>query len=387
MIKSVFDWCKRHIILFTLMAVTAIVVFGFINIQVLHMTSEPEFCQLCHPAQGFGPLAEVDSWEHSAHGEAGVSCLDCHGRPGVVGYMKAKLGGLKDTYMQLTISAEEKLDILSNPHEDLVPSWHCLYCHSDEGNRQVRSTTKGPMKLVKMRMLDDVVNPAFRERKGLADIMEETFVGGTHFDHTLHIEEFELSCRDCHFGVVHNPATSTDRMNFCLTCHAEMSEDAPQVNDCGICHEAQLAMNLGAGVEGIEDIPSLMYGDVADMTCTDCHTGVTKGIFRPSASTCSSCHEDAAYAEVLTEWEAETVERIETLKTLRIEVETALLEADSAKRDTTEIWNIYQSGVRNLKFVRNDGTNSVHNNEYAAAILDQVEADFKQSLKKLDSVW
>ena len=111
MIKNVFDWCKRHIILFTLLSVLAIVVFGFVNIQVLHMTSEPEFCQLCHPAHGFGPLAEVDSWEHSAHGEAGVSCLDCHGRPGVVGYMKAKLGGLKDTYMQLTISAEEKLEI------------------------------------------------------------------------------------------------------------------------------------------------------------------------------------------------------------------------------------------------------------------------------------
>jgi nitrate/TMAO reductase-like tetraheme cytochrome c subunit len=217
--------------------------------------------------------------------------------------------------------------------------------------------------------------------------MEETFVGGTHFDHTLHIEEFELSCRDCHFGIVHNPATSTDRMNFCLTCHAEMSEDAPQVNDCGICHEAQLAMNQGAGVEGIEDTPSMMYGEAADMTCTDCHTGVTKGIYRSSASTCSSCHDDEAYSEVFAEWATETDERIEKLKSLRIMVEATLLEADSAKRDTAAIWEVYQKGVRNLKFVRNDGTSSVHNNEYAAAILDQVEADFKQALKQLDSVW
>ncbi|MEJ2519323.1 MAG: NapC/NirT family cytochrome c [Desulfuromonadales bacterium] len=281
MLKNIFDWCKRHIVLFTIISVVFVIVFGFINIQILHMTSEPEFCHLCHPAQGFGPLAEVDSWEHSAHGEAGVSCLDCHGRPGVFGYVKAKLGGLKDTYMQLTISKEEKLEILSNPSEDLVPSWHCLYCHSDEGNKMVRENTRGPMQLVNMRMLDNVVNPEFRERRGLADILQDDFVGGTHFDHSMHIEEFGLTCRDCHFGVVHNPATATDRMNFCLTCHADAGDDAPQMNDCNVCHEAQLAMNEGVGGEGVEDMPSMMFGDDVGMFCTDCHTGVTKGVYRP----------------------------------------------------------------------------------------------------------
>ena len=386
MLKNVFDWCKQHIVIFTIISVVFVVFFGFINIQILHMTSEPEFCHLCHPAQGFGPLAEVDSWEHSAHGDAGVSCLDCHGRPGVVGYMKAKIGGLRDTYMQLTISKEEKLEILSNPHEDLVPSWHCLYCHSDEGNKTVRETTKGPMKVVNMRMLDDVVNPDFRERKGLADIMTDDFVGGTHFDHTLHIEEFDLTCRDCHFGVVHNPATATDRMNFCLACHADAGDDAPQVADCGVCHEAQKAMNVGTGI-GDLDIPSMMYGDAADMTCVDCHTGVTKGTYRASSSTCTDCHEDEAYNEIFEEWAAETNARIDKLKEMRVELEAALADADAAKRDTTEVWKTYSQALRNLKFVRNDGTNGVHNNEYAIAILETVEADFKKAFTQLDSVW
>ncbi len=386
MLKNVFDWCKQHIVIFTIISVVFVVFFGFINIQILHMTSEPEFCHLCHPAQGFGPLAEVDSWEHSAHGDAGVSCLDCHGRPGVVGYMKAKIGGLRDTYMQLTISKEEKLEILSNPHEDLVPSWHCLYCHSDEGNKTVRETTKGPMKVVNMRMLDDVVNPDFRERKGLADIMTEDFVGGTHFDHTLHIEEFDLTCRDCHFGVVHNPATATDRMNFCLACHADAGDDAPQVADCGVCHEAQKAMNVGTGI-GDFDIPSMMYGDAADMTCVDCHTGVTKGTYRASSSTCTDCHEDEAYNEIFEEWAAETNARIDKLKEMRVELEAALGDADAAKRDTTEVWKTYSQALRNLKFVRNDGTNGVHNNEYAIAILETVKADFKKAFTQLDSVW
>lgn len=387
MLKNVFDWCKRHIVLFTIAAVVFVVFFGFINIQILHMTSEPEFCHLCHPAQGFGPLAEVDSWEHSAHGDAGVSCLDCHGRPGVAGYMKAKLGGLRDTYMQLTISKEEKLEILSNPHENLVPSWHCLYCHSDEGNKQVRETTKGPMKLVNMRMLDDVVNPGFRERKGLADIMTEDFVGGTHFNHSLHINDFDLTCRDCHFGIVHNPATATDRMNFCIACHADAPNDAPQMNDCYVCHEAQASMNVGTGVQGLDDIPSTMYGEAAGMTCTDCHTGVTKGVYRPSVETCTNCHEDQEYKAIFEEWSSSTKARIEELKTIRVEVEAALLDADNAKRNTLEVWQTYEKALRNLKFVRNDGTHSVHNYDYTNAILDSVAADFKLAKKQLDTVW
>jgi nitrate/TMAO reductase-like tetraheme cytochrome c subunit len=386
MLKNVFDWCKQHIVIFTIISVVFVVFFGFINIQILHMTSEPEFCHLCHPAQGFGPLAEVDSWEHSAHGDAGVSCLDCHGRPGVFGYAKAKIGGLRDTYMQLTISKEEKLEILSNPHEDLVPSWHCLYCHSDEGNKTVRETTKGPMKVVNMRMLDDVINPDFRERKGLADIMTDDFVGGTHFDHSMHIEEFDLTCRDCHFGVVHNPATATDRMNFCLACHADAGDDAPQIDDCTVCHEAQETMNVGTGF-GDMNIPSMMYGDAADMTCVDCHTGVTKGTYRPSTSTCTNCHEDEAYKEIFEEWAAESKARINELKEIRVELEAELADADAAKRDTTEVWKTYSQALRNLKFVRNDGTNGVHNNEYAIAILKTVKADFKKAFTQLDSVW
>ena len=72
---------------------------------------------------------------------------------------------------------------------------------------------------------------------------------------------------------------------------------------------------------------------------------------------------------------------------MRIEVEAELREADAAKRDTTEVWNVYSRAIRNLRFVRNDGTNGIHNSEYAAAILDTVEKDFKQALVQLDSVW
>jgi len=385
MLTRFIDWCKRHVLLVTVLSFILVAAFGFVNIQILHMTSEPEFCHLCHPAKGFGALAEVDSWEHSAHGDAGVSCLDCHGRPGVLGYMKAKMGGLKDTYMQLTISKEEKLEILNNPPPELVPAWHCMFCHSDEGNKEVREATKGPMKLVKMRMLDDVVNPEFRLRKGLPDIMTDTFVGGTHFDHSLHMEGFDFVCRDCHFGIVHNPATKTDRMNFCIACHAENSDsDAPQMANCETCHEAQYSMNNGTGAKDLEGEKSLMFGE--GIGCQDCHTAVAQGIFRSSKETCVGCH-DADYVGVFEEWSSDTKAKIASLREQRVEVEAALSDADKTKRDTSALWNRYEKALYNLQFVEDDGTNGVHNNDYAIAILDTVAEDFKSVISDLDSKW
>jgi len=241
------------------------------------------------------------------------------------------------------------------------------------------------MKLVKMRMLDDVVNPEFRERKGLPDIMTDTFVGGTNFDHSMHMEGFDFVCRDCHFGIVHNPATKTDRMNFCIACHTENSDsDAPQMTDCEACHQAQFSMNKGTGATGIEGENSVMFS--AEIGCEDCHTAVAKGMFRSTAETCADCH-DADYVGVFDEWASDTKTRVATLRELRITVEEALVDADKTKRDTGELWSRYEKALFNLQFVEDDGTNGVHNNDYAIAILDTVTTDFKAVLTDLDTKW
>lgn len=384
-LKNFLSWCRRHIILVTVLCVLLVVAFGFVNVEILHMTSEPEFCAMCHPEHGFGPLAEVDSWEHSGHAAAGVSCLDCHGRPGPVGYMKAKLGGLKDTYMQLTISKEEKLRILSNPDPELVPEEQCLFCHSDSGNEEYRENYPGPLEIVHMRLLDSVENPEFRMRKGLPDIMADTFVGGTHFDHALHIEGFEQTCRDCHFGVVHQPGSKTDRMNYCAACHAENEgSSAPQLAECTVCHEAQLAMNEGRGAKGVTGAPGLMYG--ADITCTMCHTGVEEGVYRPSSSTCTDCHSED-YIEVFNDWAQGVKKTLARLALLRADTERALLKADDKGRDTDEAWALYQKALYNLNFVKDDGTSGVHNIDYANDVLTSVETDFKKVLADLKTKW
>ena len=376
-------WCRRHLLLTTVVSVLLLGAFTFVQIEILHMTSEPEFCAMCHPKQGYGPLAEVDSWEHSGHSEAGVSCLDCHGRPGPLGYMKAKLGGLKDTYMQFTISPDEKLEILANPSADLVPEEQCLFCHSDEGNAEFRAKHKGPIEIVHMRLLDSVVNPDFRVRKGLPDILTDTSVGGIYFDHQFHIEDMGLTCRDCHFGVVHNPATKTDRMNTCAECH-EGEEGAPQLADCTACHEAQVAMNEGTGAEGLEGEPGYMYA--AKVNCTDCHSNVEEGVYRPTASTCTDCH-DADYADVFSEWSLDTKKAIADVSLLRAEVETALTEAIERGRDTAAEWDIYLRALRNLNFVRDDGTNGVHNIDYATDVLAMVQKDLQDVQRSLQSKW
>ena len=384
-LKNFINWCKRHILLVTLLAIGFIVVFGFVNIQILHMTSEPEFCAMCHPKHGFGPLAEVDSWEHSGHSDAGVSCLDCHGRPGPAGYMKAKLGGLYDTYMQFTISKEEKLEILANPSQDLVPMEHCLFCHSDEGNREYRENHKGPLEIVEMRLLDSVNNPEFRERKGLPDIMTDTFVGGTHFDHAFHIEAFDLTCRDCHFGVVHQPGSKTERMNTCVACHEENEgSSAPLIEDCVACHQVQLAMNEGEGAKGVQGDPGMMHA--ADITCQMCHTAVEEGIYRPSSATCVDCH-DGSYVEVFNDWAKTIDSKTDRLSLLRADAEKALKKADDLHRDTKAGWELYGKAIHNLNFVKDDGTHGVHNIDYAQAILKSVESDFKQILRDLNVKW
>jgi hypothetical protein len=144
-------------------------------------------------------------------------------------------------------------------------------------------------------------------------------------------------------------------------------------------------MNEGKGAQGVKGEPGLMHA--ANVGCADCHTGISKGIYRPSANSCADCHEGADYLNLYKEWATETNQRVKALQKMRVEVEAALNDADAAKRNTGTAWKIYERALQNLRFVRNDGTHGVHNNDYALAILKNVESDFNQVRKQLDTVW
>jgi len=259
---------------------------GIINVKMLHFTSEPEFCAKCHPKKSFGPGGEFYSWEHSSHAEAGVKCLDCHGKPGLWGYLKAKMGGLKDLYHEIFGSEEEKLAKLENPSKDLVPNETCLFCHSDETNRRLRQNRLMKLPGLKFRLLDEVQNPGFRETFWLPDILKIDRIKGLYIPHTAHLDN-DLLCADCHKGMIHRGTRPS--MCTCEKCHQE--NGGPELSDCTLCHQIQKELYLGQKVGKYNGTPSPMAEN--EVSCEDCHGSENCASLRPNLSeACSSCHED-----------------------------------------------------------------------------------------------
>jgi hypothetical protein len=122
------------------------------------------------------------------------------------------------------------------------------------------------------------------------------------------------------------------------------------------------------------------------ISCQMCHTGVEEGVYRPSAKTCTDCH-DASYTEVLADWSQEIKAKLDRLSLLRADVEKQLLAAEAKRRNTEAGWDLYTKALYNLNLVKDDGTHSVHNNDYVQAILKSVEADFMQVLTDLRAKW
>jgi hypothetical protein len=117
-----------------------------------------------------------------------------------------------------------------------------------------------------------------------------------------------------------------------------------------------------------------------------CHTGVKDGAYRPSAHTCTDCH-DSSYTEVLNDWSQEIKAKLDRLSLLRADVEKALLAADDKHRNTAAGWELYTKALYNMNLVKDDGTHGVHNNDYVQAILKSVETDFKQVQADLRAKW
>ncbi len=174
-------------------------------------------------------------------------------------------------------------------------------------------------------------------------------------------------------------------MNYCVDCHSGFEDSgAPQLEECTVCHEAQLAMNEGEKAKGVSGDPSMMYG--MGITCTMCHTGVEERVYRPSSSTCTDCHEEG-YVEVFNDWRQEIKSTISDIDVLRAETEQDLVTADEKGRETSEEWDLYEKALFNLNFVKDDGTSGVHNIDYAREILASVETDLKKVKADLKAKW
>ena len=82
------------------------------------LTNHPKFCASCHNIR-----PSYDSWVESTHKD--VTCVDCHVRPGVSGFLHDKVrAGLKDVAIYLFGTPTDAHNL-----ESKVDSHVCLSCH------------------------------------------------------------------------------------------------------------------------------------------------------------------------------------------------------------------------------------------------------------------
>lgn len=94
----------------------AIVLLGILALAGMHYTSQPNFCASCHQIK-----PQVVSWSVGPHKD--VTCLKCHADPGTFGYVKRKIGGLNEVYLQVTNQIPDKIVARFNPAT-------CIACHT-----------------------------------------------------------------------------------------------------------------------------------------------------------------------------------------------------------------------------------------------------------------
>jgi nitrate/TMAO reductase-like tetraheme cytochrome c subunit len=209
---------------------------------VVPVTSHPKFCAACHTIK-----PSYDSWIQSSHKE--VTCVDCHVRPGVEGWLRDKAwAGTKDVAVYLFNTPADSHNLKAKVHSEV-----CLSCH-----RQILRVSE-----VATRDLPTPVKEV-----------------GLVMSHRKHIEAFAKrgqgeGCTTCHSGIVHekpikgypiviprghvkaddqpwypdHPEGSRLRSRAladCFRCHDGKSEHEGRVvsNKCETCHIPEKVADL-----------------------------------------------------------------------------------------------------------------------------------------------
>lgn len=285
----------------------------FINIEVLHFTSKPEFCAKCHTHEGTGPLTEVFTWKKSIHAQKNVACLDCHGAPGFFGYLKAKIRGLYDLYSFAFKGQEHMIKILEKSYTDVNYALKvfsiesCLFCHSDFYNEKIRKEKIITLAGLKFRNLDKVKNPAYRKENNLIDILKDPVRKISDFDpkHESHLKA-GISCIHCHRQIAHSGnlvSLQSQRVfgqeSYCANCHLANKDTISmkdltlsqagnpaifshnfhiQLFSCSDCHPEPFKMKAGTTQINFNLHTQNKY-------CFKCH-----GERKTASYNCESCH-------------------------------------------------------------------------------------------------
>ena len=368
-------FAKRRPSAFAGIIIAIIVVLLFVTYEALHLTSTPQFCGLCHVETEVGPGAEFHTWSKNVHSFAEVGCIDCHGRPGFFGYMRAKIGGMYDLYGEIVYSKEHKMEILTKGATDLeyaknlVPNDYCLICHSDDANKSIRDTTVMSFFGVEMRKVDGVKNPEFRQSNGLLDIYNDE-MPNISFSHDNHVNGLGLSCLDCHSGVAHGGEfKNRPKMETCFACHDERRAQDPNIaapanDDCAACHTSVVALHEGTLLleEGAEPTPPSMMVDMGVYGAENCSSCHADAFDKPTAATCgTNCHGDD---EIRNEFD--TVKA--PLDALNIELYKALNKMTAEQKAQFNQFKEYYDALAY------DKSKGIHNNELYRGIAEKATA-------------
>jgi nitrate/TMAO reductase-like tetraheme cytochrome c subunit len=223
--------------------VLALVGVGLIGFGV-ESTSSPPFCGLCHT---MGPY--YASWENSPHGQAGVSCADCHYEPNARSYIRNKIVGLSELVKTAT-DTEGYLPM------GVVSDLSCLRggCH---------------------------VTAAIENEPIL-------YQDQVYFTHKPHLKQtlrgVDTRCTLCHTMTQLEEHMSINE-EACLLCHFKGRQDRPTaIGGCLDCHET-IRSHLTEDGFSHDGLMSSRDSSV----CTGCHKGVTIGDGEIKEE-CSFCH-------------------------------------------------------------------------------------------------
>jgi len=365
--QKIKEFSKKDPLIFTIIIAIIIVGGGFAFVQQMHMTSTAKFCKTCHPKEEIAVRGEYFTWRKSVHSEVGVSCLDCHGAPGIKGYMEAHVvAGMKSLYHEIFTPEEKVIKLLTKAASTVEGAEHaasvdsCAFCHSDAANMEMRRN-----RIIKVagefRHMDEVVLPAYRKEYGRNDIMTEGVSAGVEPNHQAHMDA-GVSCMNCHLGVGHSgDRFHKPKMETCFACHDDVRETAtvPENEDCAACHTNQKGIQQGTYVKGVEGDPWYM----ADLDCSDCHESA---FVRPNTNKCVSCHDDS-YAELMTDIQKDFNEKLPSAQAAR---DKMMKDREYMSHGQRELANQLIYIVRNIE---NDGSEGVHNPEYFEAMFEKVE--------------
>jgi hypothetical protein len=232
-----------------------------------YSTSRPTFCGSCHIMDSYH-----ETWEKSEHAKEGVTCVECHYRPGEHHTLKAKFKGLGQlfSYLGTTAGTVQKAALVNDD------SCSASGCHSTEENTEAGQW-----------MTNRIEFASYTRKDGSEATVP--FVHKTHFDKQNWMAGQEKHCSNCH-----RHETSENHMEVsqktCNLCHFKNVTLNEKQAKCALCHTVP-EKPFRADAAGGEELITHKILEERGVACASCHLHHVRGTGPMREQRCLECHE------------------------------------------------------------------------------------------------